>query len=90
MLEGIFGAIFSIAANILYIDMRRKGKRGFSRIVLFWLGIPITWLWLFLVSEGTVVELEEKPDDTEALMAEIRRDRALRGPSQESLPRGEG
>lgn len=77
MLEGIIGSLLSIVANILYIDLRRKGRSGFSRFILFWMGVPLTFLWLFLVREGSAPELEEAPDDAEALLAEIRRDRRL-------------
>ncbi len=78
-------------ANILYIDLKRKGKPGWSRIVLFWMGIPMTWLWLFLVREGSAVELEEIPDDADAILAEIRRDRRLNPmpPGRESLEPGQ-
>jgi len=81
--EGIIGSIVWILANVLYIDQKRKGKGGWGRIVLFWMGTPMTWLWFFLVREGSAPELEEAPDDAEAILAEIRRDRRLRsGPSQ--------
>lgn len=77
MFEGIAGSIIWTLANVLYIDLRRKGRTGFSRFVLFWMGIPLTWLWLFLVREGSVPLLEEPPDDAEAILAEIRRERRL-------------
>lgn len=78
MFEGIIGSIISILANVLYIDLRRKGRPGFSRFILFWMGIPFTWLWLFLIKEGSAPELEEAPDDADHILAEIRRDRELR------------
>ena len=77
MFDGIVGAIIWALANGLYIDLRRKGKGGFSRIVLFWMGLPLTWLWLFLVREGSAPVLKEPPDDAEAILAEIRRERRL-------------
>ena len=40
--------------------------------------MPLTWLWFFLVKEGSAPEIEEAPDDAEAILAEIRRDRQLR------------
>jgi hypothetical protein len=89
VLEALFGAIVLIIANGLYIDTKRKGKRGFSRFILFWLGIPFTFLWLFTVPEGSVEEIEEKPDDAESLLAEIRRDRALYRGRDDLLPPGE-
>jgi hypothetical protein len=85
-LEEFIGGVIWILANLLYIDLKRKGKPGWSRIFLFWMGLPLPWLWLFLVREGTAPELEEVPDDTDAILAEIRRDRQLSpGP-----PEGEG
>lgn len=77
MFEGAIGSIIWILANVLYIDLKRKGRGGFSRIVLFWMGIPLTWLWLFLVREGSAPVLEEAPDDADAILAEIRRDKQL-------------
>ena len=77
MFEGIAGSIIWTLANVLYIDLKRKGRTGFSRIILFWMGIPLTWLWLFLVREGSAPPLEEPPDDAEAILAEIRRERRL-------------
>jgi len=75
--EGIVGSIVWILANFLYIDMKRKGRSGLSRIFLFWMGNPLTWLWLFLIREGSTPEIVEPPDDAEALLAEIRRERRL-------------
>ena len=80
----LFGGVIWLLANILYIDLKRKGKPGWSRIILFWMGIPLTWLWLFLVREGSAPELEEIPDDADAILAEIQRDKRLRpGPPPE-------
>ncbi len=77
MFEGIVASIVSVLANVLYIDMKRKGQSGWSRIFLFWMGAPLTWLWLFLIREGSAPEIVEPPDDAEALLAEIRRERGL-------------
>ncbi len=77
MFEGIVGSVVWVLANALYIDMKRKGRSGFSRIILFWMGTPLTWLWFFLIREGSAPAIEEAPDDAEALLAEIRRDRRL-------------
>jgi hypothetical protein len=92
MLEATFGALVSLAANVIYIDKKRKGIRGFGRICAFWLGTPVTWLWLFFLREGKLREIEPPPDDVDGLLEEIRRDRALReaagGPSGE-LPPGD-
>lgn len=77
MFEGIAASIVWVLANALYIDLKRKGRSGFSRIVLFFMGMPLTLLWLFLITEGSAPELEEPPDDAAALLAEIRRERRL-------------
>lgn len=80
MLHELFGALVWIAANGLYIDMKRKGRSGLARILFFWMGIPATWLWLFLVPEGKKEEALPPPeDDYRRLLQEIRRDRALSG-----------
>jgi hypothetical protein len=75
--EGILGLLVWLVANGLYIDMKRRGRRGFGRVVLFFMGLPLTFLWL-VVPEGRDPELQSVPDDTDDLLAEIRRDRALR------------
>jgi hypothetical protein len=82
--EGIFGGIVWVLANLLYIDLKRKGVSGWSRIILFFMGMPLTGLWLFLIREGSAPELEEAPDDAEALLAEIRRERRLNAGTSES------
>jgi hypothetical protein len=85
-LEEFITGVIWILANLLYIDLKRKGKPGWSRIILFWMGLPLTWLWLFLVREGSAPELEEVPDDADAILSEIKKDRQLKpGP-----PEGEG
>jgi len=87
--EGIIGGIISILANALYIDQRRKGKGGWARIILFWMGNPLTWLWLFLIKEGSAPEVVEPPDDADAILAEIRRERRLRAGTSEGEPKQE-
>ena len=77
MFEGIIGSIIWVLANALYIDQKRKGKGGWGRIILFWMGNPLTWLWLFLIKEGSAPEVVGPPDDAEAILAEIRRERRL-------------
>jgi hypothetical protein len=80
--ESIAGSIVWFLANVLYIDQRRKGKGGWARIILFFMGLPLTWLWLFLVKEGSAPELVEPPDDANAILAEIRREKQLRAGSE--------
>jgi hypothetical protein len=82
------GAVIWALANGLYIDLRRKGKTGFSRIVLFWMGLPLTWLWLFLVREGSAPVLEGAPDDADAILAEIRREKRLSSGRGGSMEKG--
>ncbi|MGM0669404.1 MAG: hypothetical protein ACQET1_06765 [Gemmatimonadota bacterium] len=89
MLEQLVGAFAWLAANGLYIDMKRKGKSGFARIIFFWMGIPATWLWLLLISE------EEKPslppageDDFDEILEEIRNEKALGPGEEEATPPG--
>lgn len=74
-MEQLLGGFVWLAANYLYADMRREGKHGFSRFFLFWMGVPTTFLWLFLVKEGSEPDLLEAPDDAEALLEEIRMER---------------
>ena len=84
-LKALFAGILSVLANVLYVDLRRKGKSGLSRVILFWMGTPLTWLWLLLVKEGSAPAIEEPPDDAAAILAEIRRDRQLRpGPGPDA------
>lgn len=78
MLESVIGALVWTIANVVYVDMKRKGAHGFGRICAFWMGLPATVVWLFAVPEGRIPALRPPPDDEEALLAEIRRDRWLR------------
>jgi hypothetical protein len=78
MLRELIGALVWLAANGLYIDLRRKGRPGIPRVIFFWMGIPATWIWLFLVPEGKGKKKLPPPDDVQALLEEIRRDKALR------------
>ena len=78
MFEELVGALVWMAANGLYIDMKRKGRKGWARFFFFWMGIPATWLWLFLIREGKKPALPPPTDDFAGLLAEIKRDKALR------------
>ena len=77
-LEALIGAIVWAVANVVYVDLRRKGERGFGRIVSFFAGQPATWLWLFLVEEGRIPRIRPPPDDEDRLLREIEVDRELR------------
>ncbi len=82
-LQGAVGAIVWAVANITYIDLRRKGVRGFTRFAAFWVGTPTTWITLFAVREDPHARIQTLPrDDEEALFAEVRRDRELRATSK--------
>ncbi|MDX1494923.1 MAG: hypothetical protein R3253_12720 [Longimicrobiales bacterium] len=73
----LIGAVVWIVANVVYLDLKRKGIHGFTRFAAFWAGTPTTWITLFAVREGVQPTFEPEGDDTE-LLEEIRRDRALR------------
>lgn len=90
MLEGIIGSLVWLAANGLYIDMKRKGQTGLSRVILFWMGTPATWIWFFLVPEGSRVQVRDAGDDPGALLAEIRRAKRLEAGSAGSPAEEEG
>jgi len=74
----VIGAIVWTLANVVYLDLKRKGLRGFTRFAAFWVGTPTTWVTFFVVSEGRQPTFHPPPDDDEALLAEIRADRARR------------
>jgi len=94
MLETVAGAVLWALANAVYVDMKRKGTRGFRRFLAFWFGTPTTWLTFFIMREGTAPRIEAPPDDEAGLLSEVRRDRARRivaGTTKELLaeqPRG--
>jgi hypothetical protein len=76
------GALVWLVANVVYLDSRRKGTRGFRRLLAFWMGLPVTWFTLLVVKEASAPRIEPPPDDEEGLLAEVRRDRALRAGSE--------
>lgn len=86
MFEELIGALVWLAANGLYIDMKRKGRQGLVRIIFFWMGTPATWLWLFLVPEGKKPALPPPADDFDELLEEIRRDRVLEAGDGDRAP----
>jgi hypothetical protein len=78
LLKVLLGALVWVVANVVYVDLKRKGIRGFTRFAAFWTGTPTTWISLFAVKEGSQPVIDPPPDDEgEALLAEIRRDRRL-------------
>lgn len=78
------GVLVSGVANLVYFDLKRRGRQGWTRIVAFWVGTPFTWISLILLPEGSQPSLEPPEDNEEALLEEIRRDRAVRGDSSDS------
>ena len=79
-LEAVLAAIVWVVANVVYLDLKRKGIHGFTRFAAFWAGTPTTWITLFAVREGKQPTFHAPPDDDAIeILAEIRRDRALRG-----------
>jgi len=77
-LEPLVGAIVWVAANVIYVDLRKKGRRK-GRFISFFAGYPGTLVSMFVVREGTDPQIEAPPDDEERLLREIRVDRELRG-----------
>lgn len=76
--RSLVGFLVWLVANVVYLEGKRTGTRGLSRILAFWLGSPTTWLTLLFVRGGDAVPLEPPPDDEEALLEAVRRDRRLR------------
>ena len=76
-LQWLIPAIVWSFANVLYLDLRRRGRRG-GRFIAFFAGYPGTLISLFLVREGTVAEMQPPPDDEDRLLREIRVDRERR------------
>jgi len=51
-LQGLIAAVVWLIANVVYVDMKRKGLRGFTRFAAFWAGTPTTWITFFAMPEG--------------------------------------
>ena len=80
-LQWTVGAIVWTLANAVYVDMRRKGVRGFGRFAAFWVGFPVSFLWMALVKEGRPLPIDASEDDlgdVDELLLEVRRDRRAR------------
>lgn len=80
VLEGLLTSIVWITANVAYRSCVREGERGFKRFAAFWLGWPGTFVSAFSVRRGKRVAKPEvdEMEGEEALLMEIRRDRARR------------
>lgn len=81
-LQTLITAVVWIVANVVYLDMKRKGLRGFTRFAAFWAGTPTTWITFFAVREGTQPTFDFGVD-YDGLLEQIRRDKALRGGPEE-------
>jgi hypothetical protein len=77
LFSAVVGATVWALANVVYYDMKRRGARGFGRFAAFWVGTPTTWITLFAVRKARQPSFEDHDGDA-ALLAEVRRDRALR------------
>jgi hypothetical protein len=77
-LESLIGVIVWTLANVIYVDLRRKGIRR-GRVIAFFVGWPGTFLSLFVVPEGVTPRFNLPNDDDERLLREIRVDRELWG-----------
>jgi hypothetical protein len=86
MVEEVVAAAVWAVSNLVYFDLRRKGVRGFSRFLAFWMGNPTTWVSLFVVQEGSQPVFEPPPDDEALLLQEVRQDRLLRERSEGPRP----
>ena len=84
-IQAVIGSMVWAVANVVYVDLKRKGVRNFARFAAFWMGTPTTWVSLFLVSEGERIKLEPVHESERALLDEIREDRLRR--SGGSAPR---
>ncbi len=82
MIQWVTGGVLWAVANVVYFDRKRKGIRGFTRFIAFWAGTPTTWITFFALPEGHVDLVEPPPDDEQALLREVRHDRALRVASE--------
>ena len=80
LVQSVIAGVVWIVANAVYLDMKRKGKGGFTRFAAFWAGLPTTLLAFVVVPEGHRPAFETpRPDDDAALLEAIRRDREARG-----------
>ena len=80
MFQGILTLLVWVVATVAYISYVRDGERGFKRLAAFWLGFPWTLCSAFIVRpSGRFREPKrDELEDEQALLMEIRRDRALR------------
>lgn len=83
--EAVVALVAWLIANWAYLDFRRRGERGFKRVVAFFMGAPTTFATALWVTEGSQPRIREDDEDLDQLFREVRRDRLLRtgeGPSE--------
>lgn len=74
-IQQLVTAVVWVVGLVVYVDLRRRGKHGFTRFVAFWTGMPATFISMFVVKEGTQPDIEVPADNERALLEEIRRQR---------------
>jgi len=77
LIRGVVTFLVWALANAVYVDMRRKGARGFARLVAFCVGLPLSLVSLILIRREHH-HLAPPPDDHESLLREVRVDRERR------------
>lgn len=78
-LEVVVSVVAWLIANWAYMDFRRRGERGFKRVVAFFMGAPTTFATALWVEEGSEPRIRADDADLDQLLHEIRTDRAIRG-----------
>ncbi|HEX9885580.1 MAG TPA: hypothetical protein VGA70_03790 [Longimicrobiales bacterium] len=84
--EMVIGLFAWFIANWVYLDFRRTGRRGFKRLVGFWMGWPGTFLSMLLVRDGSQPAMLGDDTGLDQLMNQIRRDRRLRAGDERPSP----
>lgn len=74
-METIFGLVVWVLANLVYVEMRRRGEGGFKRLVAFWLGLPGTFVGMLVVDRRALPPIREDDEGMHGLVEEIRRER---------------
>jgi hypothetical protein len=76
-IEEIVGLVVWVVSLAVYVDLRRRGRHGFTRLVTFWVAFPGSWISMIWAREGSQPDIAPPPDDEAALLEEIRRGRKL-------------
>jgi len=103
LIRSVVGLVVNIVAIVVYLELARSGRRGFRRLLAFWIGFPMTFFVKLFVRPDPDLVVERRlnallpPEEEDVGVPEyvrkeiraIREDR-LRA-SQDSLDRdGEG